>query len=140
MATTTTSPITLTGFNGIDFNSIIDAIIQADSQPLTDLQTQQQNTQNKDNAFVSMAGLIGNMESTVGSLADSTAFSNVAATSSDSTTVATTVGTGGIVGSYAINVAQLAQSQTTASTNGFTNLTDAAADKRPGRSIHRKRL
>ncbi len=107
--TTTTSPITLSGFNGIDFNSIIDAIIQADSQPLTDLQTQQKNTQNKDNAFVSMASLIGNMESTVGSLADSTAFSNVAATSSDSTTVATTVGTGGIVGSYAINVTQLAQ-------------------------------
>ena len=128
MATTTTSPLTLSGFNGIDFNSIIDAIIQADSQPLTDLQTQQKNTQNKDNAFVSMAGLIGNMESTVGSLADSTAFSNVAATSSDTTTVATTVGTGGIVGSYTINVAQLAQSQTTASTNGFTNLTDSAAD------------
>jgi flagellar hook-associated protein 2 len=125
---TTTSPITLSGFNGIDFNSIIDAIIHADSQPLTDLQTQQQNTQNKDNAFVSMASLIGNMESTVGSLADSTAFSSVAATSSDPTTVATTVGTGGIVGSYALNVTQLAKSQTTASINGFANLTDSAAD------------
>jgi flagellar hook-associated protein 2 len=124
----TSSPITLSGFNGIDFNSIIDAIIQADSQPLTDLQTQQQNQQNKDNAFVSLAGLIGNMESTVGSLADSTAFSNVAATSSDPTAVTTTVGTGGIVGNYSINVTQLAQSQTTASTNGYTNLTDTAAD------------
>src|SRR5215471_2568583 len=124
----TSNPITLSGFNGIDFNSIIDAIIQADSQPLTDLQTQQQNEQNKDNAFVSLSGLIGNIESTVGSLADSTAFSNVAATSSDPTSVATTVGTGGIVGNYSINVTQLAQSQTTASTNGYTNLTDTAAD------------
>jgi hypothetical protein len=60
----TTNPITLSGFNGIDFN----AIIQADSQPLTDLQTQQQNFQSKDNAFVSLAGWIGNMESTVGAL------------------------------------------------------------------------
>src|SRR5215467_9133674 len=124
----TSNPITLSGFNGIDFNSIIDAIIQADSQPLTDLQIQQQNEQNKDKAFVSLSGLIGNMESTVGSLADSTAFSNVAATSSDPTSVATTVGTGGIAGNYSINVAQLAQSQTTASTNGYTNLTDTAAD------------
>jgi flagellar capping protein FliD len=47
---TTTNPITLASFNGIDFNTIIDAIIQADSQPLTDLQTQQQNIQSKDNA------------------------------------------------------------------------------------------
>jgi flagellar hook-associated protein 2 len=124
----TTNPITLSGFNGIDFTTIINSIIQADSQPLTDLQTQQQNFQNKDNAFVSLAGLIGNMESTVGSLADATAFSNVAATSSDSTTVGTTVGAGGIVGNYAINATKLAQSQTTASTNGYTNLTDTAAD------------
>jgi flagellar hook-associated protein 2 len=123
-----TSPITLSGFNGIDFNSIIDAIIQADSQPLTDLQTQQQNEQYRDKAFVSLSGLIGNMESTIESLADSTAFSNVAATSSDPTTVATTVGTGGIVGNYSINVTKLAQSQTTASTNGYTNMTDTAAD------------
>jgi flagellar capping protein FliD len=79
----TTNPITLSGFNGIDFNTIINAIIQADSQPLTDLQTQQQSFQSKDNAFVSLAGWIGNMESTVGSLGDTTAFSNVAATSSD---------------------------------------------------------
>jgi hypothetical protein len=33
----TTNPITLSGFNGIGINTIIDTIIQADSQPLTDL-------------------------------------------------------------------------------------------------------
>src|SRR3989442_236452 len=45
-----------------------------------------------------------------------------------STTASSSTGSGAIAGTYDVNIANLAKSQVTSSTNGYTNTTDIAAD------------
>ena len=49
------SPITFSGANGIDFNVILNALMQQEQAPLTTLQTQQQNLQAKSSAYATLA-------------------------------------------------------------------------------------
>src|SRR4026207_647810 len=71
--------ITLSGFNGIDFNSILNAVMEYESRPLKAIQAEQTKIQNKDSAFVSLAGMITALQTQVTSLMSTTAFSKVAA-------------------------------------------------------------
>jgi flagellar hook-associated protein 2 len=119
--------ITFTGLNGIDFNSILDAVMQVESQPLQQLQTEQTNVQNKDSAFVSLAGIVSALQAPVTALTSGTAFSNVAASSSDSSVATVTAGDGGSIGQYTVSVTQLAKAQVTKSTSGYSAATDVAA-------------
>src|SRR5437764_14793242 len=105
--------VTLSGFNGIDFNTIISAVMQSESQPLQDLQTQQQAMQNRDSAMVSLAGIISNLETPVAGLTSATGFSNVAATSTDTSVGTVTLGHGGIPGQSALAIDHLAKGQVT---------------------------
>ena len=84
--------ITLSGVNGIDFNTIINAVMQSESKPLQDLQTQQQALQNRDSAMVSLAGIISSLQTPVAALTSTTSFSNVAATSTDTSVGTVTLG------------------------------------------------
>ena len=54
-----TNGISFSGFNGIDFSKIIDAIMQQESQPLVALQKQQSADNDKDSAFVELGGVHG---------------------------------------------------------------------------------
>lgn len=119
--------ITLSGVNGIDFNTILSAVMQSESQPLTDLQTQQSAAQSKDAAFVSLAGIITRLQTPVTALTSPTAFSNVSASSSDTTVATVSQGDGAIVGQYDLTVTDLAKGQVTKSTNGYSAVTDTAA-------------
>jgi flagellar hook-associated protein 2 len=119
--------ITFTGLNGIDFNSILDSVMQAESQPLQQLQTEQTNVQSKDSAFVSLAGIVSALQAPVTALTGGTAFSNVAASSSDSSVATVTAGDGGSIGQYTVSVTQLAKAQVTKSTSGYSAATDVAA-------------
>src|SRR5437867_4946672 len=100
--------ITLSGMNGIDFNSILDAVMQYESQPLKAIQDEQTKVQNKDSAFVSLGGIISALQTPVTSLTGATAFLKVAATSSDTTAATVSTGDGGSVGQYAVSTTQLA--------------------------------
>jgi len=121
-------PTTFSGFNGFDFGSIINSIIQQESQPMQNTQSQQQAAQTKGTALNQLGGYISTLETTVGSLTDGTAFTGVVANSSDSTTVATTLGDGAIPGHYDINIDHLARAQVTTATNGFATSDTTAAD------------
>src|SRR3989442_3378340 len=123
-----TSPISFSGLNGFDFSSVINAQIQSESQPMQALQTRQNKIQNKDSALSAMGSQISQLETTITTLASQTSFTNVNATSSDSTNAAVSAGSGAIAGTYDVNIANLAKSQVTSSTNGYTNTTDIAAD------------
>ena len=59
------SPITFSGFNSIDFNRILTAVMSQESQPLTDLQTRQSTLDGQNSAFGTLAAL-----STLGTAAD----------------------------------------------------------------------
>ncbi len=119
--------ITLSNFNGIDFSSIIDAVMQYESQPLVAIQAKQTQIQNKDSAFVSLGGMISALESSVANLTSAATFSNVAATSSDTTLATVSSADAGSIGQYAVSITQLAKPQVTKSTNGYSALTDTAA-------------
>src|SRR5690349_4133493 len=122
-----TSGITLSGFNGIDFNSILDAVMQYEGLPLQGLLDDQQKIQNKDSAFVSLAGMISALQSPASDLGSATAFSSLAATSSDNTIATVSAGEEAVIGQYDVSITQLAKAQVTKSTNGYSASTDIAA-------------
>jgi flagellar hook-associated protein 2 len=124
----TTSPITFSGLNGFDFSSIITAEIQTESAPMQALQAKQTAITSTDSALSTLGSQISQLESAVTTLSSQTSFTNVTANSADSTIAGVSAGTGAIAGSYDLNIANLAKSQLTSSTNGYTNTTDIAAD------------
>lgn len=113
------SPITLSGFNNIDFNSIVEALMQAERQPVAQLETQQAQLQKQRTAFSTLATRLGAVESAARDLASSTAFGGVKATSSNESIARATAANGAVSGSYSVVVSALAKAQVTA-TNGTT--------------------
>jgi flagellar hook-associated protein 2 len=119
--------VTLSGFNGIDFNTIISSVMQAESQPLIDLQSQQSALQTKDSAYVSLGASISRFQAPITALTSATAFSNVAATSTDTAIGTVSLGDGGLPGQYDVVIDHLAKGQVTSSTNGYAATSAVAA-------------
>jgi len=119
--------ITLSGFNGVDFNSILNTVMQYESQPLTAMQDEQSKIQNKDSAFVSLAGMVSAFQTQVTSLTSAASFLKVGATSSDTGIATVSAGDNGDVGQYQVSIAHLAKIQVTKSANGYSAPTDIAA-------------
>ena len=125
---TTTGAITFSGFNGIDFNTVINAIMQQASVPLTNLQTQQQKVQAQQSAYTQLGTQISKLEADTANLTSSEGFLEVAAKSSDTSVVTTSPGSGAISGHYDIAVTNAATSQVTTSTNNYSASSTVAAD------------
>jgi flagellar hook-associated protein 2 len=119
--------ITFSGFNGIDFNTILDAVMEYESLPLKALQAEQRKIQDKDSAFVSLAGIISALRTPVTALTSVTAFTTGAASSSNPSIATVSAGTGASIGQYDVSITQLAKAQVTKSTNGYSASTDVAA-------------
>ena len=113
------SPITLSGFNNIDFNQIVESLMQLERQPVTQLETQQAQLQKQRTAYSTLATKLGAVESAAADLASSTAFSSTLATSSNEAVAKAAGGIGAPNGSYSLKVTQLAQAQVSV-TNGTT--------------------
>jgi len=120
--------VTFSGANGIDWNSILNAVMAQESQPLTNLQNQQSDTKNKDAALVSLAGIITNLQTPATALTSLNSFSALAATSTDTSVAAVSAGSGGIAGQYDLSITALAKGQTTSSNHGYAAATDIVAD------------
>ena len=120
--------ISFSGFNGIDFGQIVTALMQSERRPLDEIQRQEKGIKDKNSALGTLATHIGKLQTHSTTLRSETLFSNVAAESADTTIATVSVGTGAIVGQYALNVTNLAKSQVTASTNGYSATDDVAAD------------
>jgi len=120
--------VNLSGFNGIDFNTILNAVMQSERKPLEELQRQESLLKQKDSALSSLANLIGAIQTPITSLTSSTAFTNVAAASTDTSIATVSLGSGGIPGTYDLAITQLAKGQVTSSTNGYSATSDVAAD------------
>jgi flagellar hook-associated protein 2 len=119
--------ITLSNFNGIDFSSVIETLMQYESQPLNAVKAEQTKIRNKDSAFVSLGGLVSALQDPVNSLLSSKTFSTVGASSTD-TSIATVVsGPDSSVGQYNVSITQLAKAQVTKSTSGYSAMADTAA-------------
>ncbi len=123
-----TGAINLSGLNGIDFNSIIDVIMKQESLPLTSMQSQQKAIQDKDSALTQLGSQVDDFKTIVNDLVSSTAFSKVAAASSDTTILTASAGSDAIAGHYEVVVDHLAKAQMTTSTMGFSEKTDVVAN------------
>jgi flagellar hook-associated protein 2 len=111
------SPITLTGFNGIDFKSIVDILMTAARQPLNDLNTQKTTTQTKLTTYGTLVSNLSSLKSAFDALADSTSYGQLAASASDSSVLTASATSDATKGTSAINVTSLASPQVTASTD-----------------------
>jgi flagellar hook-associated protein 2 len=109
------SPITFSGFNNIDFNTVLNALIAQDSQPLTNLQTEQSNIKAQSTTYGTLATNLGTLDTAVQALGPTGSVTTLGATSSDPTSVAATVSGAGVAGQYDVIVNQLAKAQVTAS-------------------------
>lgn len=109
------SPITLSGFNSIDFNVILNAEMQQASQPMVALQGQQTNIQNQIKNYGTLQGLISNLQTAAEGLKDDSDFAVFGATSTDTTALSATASSDAVAGHYDVVVKELARSQVTAS-------------------------
>jgi flagellar hook-associated protein 2 len=115
------SPITFSGFNQIDFNQILNAVMQQERVPLTRLETQKKTLETQNGAFATLAGKLAAVETALDGLRKVDSLSLLAATSSNAGVgVSTTTGT--VPGTYDIVVSELARAQVTASQSTYASL------------------
>ena len=115
------SPITLSGFNNIDFSQVLTALMAQERIPVTQLTTQQTALNNQKTFFATFASKLAGLESAVDALTTANAFDGRSATVSDPT--AATVQVGGTTprGSYSIAVSSLARAQVTGTSSTHTD-------------------
>ena len=109
------SPITFSGFNNIDFNTILNSLMQVASQPLTTLQDHQTALKSQVSSFDALNGRLSSMRAAADALGSLSSLSTVSGTSTD-TAVAVSTGTDAVEGHYDVVVNELARAQVTAST------------------------
>jgi flagellar hook-associated protein 2 len=112
--------VTFSGFNNIDFNMVVNAIMQQESQPLTALQTQKSDLDTQKTAFGTLATKLTAVQTALDSLMSSSGVTALAATSSD-TGVAVSASGGSVEGNYDVVVSALARRQVTASSSTYAS-------------------
>ena len=101
--------VTIAGtFSGLDVSSIISTLIQADSIPITNLQTQDTTLTTQSTALGKLGTSLGNLSVALQALAAPGLFDSQTATLSNSTVGTATVGTGATAGTTDVNITQLA--------------------------------
>jgi flagellar hook-associated protein 2 len=113
--------ITFSGFNNIDFNQVVTAIMAQERQPLTSLETQKTTLQTQNTAFGSLATKLTAMQSALESLNRDTSLNGLTAASSDSS-VGVSAGNGSVEGSYDVVVNSIARRQVTASIGTYSSV------------------
>jgi flagellar hook-associated protein 2 len=110
--TGTTGTITSLGVgSGLDLATLLDSLTTAAQAPLTNLQNQQTSYQTKLSAYGQLSSAIGGLQSAAATLSAPSLFQSVSAASSNTSVLSASGSATALAGSYAINVTQLAQSQ-----------------------------
>jgi flagellar hook-associated protein 2 len=109
------TPITFSGFNDIDFNLVLNSIMQQASQPLTVLQRRQTALQSQIETFDALASHTATLRTAADALGSLTDLSVFAGTSSDEQAVTVAVGVNATAGDIDVVVTELAAAQVTAS-------------------------
>jgi flagellar hook-associated protein 2 len=117
------SPITFSGFNQIDFNVVLNAIMQQESIPLQALQAKQQALQATDSAFAQLASRLDALRAASSTLATPSKLTAYAASSTDTAAVTASASSSAASGRYEIVVNELARAQVTVS-NSYAPDTD----------------
>jgi flagellar hook-associated protein 2 len=111
------SPITLSGFNNIDWSQVLDALMQQESQPLVALQTQQSVISAQQAAFTTFSSKLATLESAVTDLQSGSTFNGRAVSNSNTAALTASVTSGTPIGTYEVLVSELARAQVTGTTS-----------------------
>jgi flagellar hook-associated protein 2 len=117
------SAVTFSGFNDIDFNLVLNSIMQQASEPLTVLQNHQTDLQSQVKSYGTLATRISTLQSAADKLADLTSLSNVSAQSSQPGAVSVSTSSDATPGEYDVVVNDLARAQVTASASASPDAT-----------------
>jgi flagellar hook-associated protein 2 len=109
------SPVTFSGFNNIDFNTVVTSLMAQASIPLTNLQTQQKNLQTRVTSFDTLASNVAALGSAANALTKPSSLSMLKGTSSNDQAVGVSVDTTATAGQYDIVVNDIARAQVTVS-------------------------
>lgn len=109
------SPITLSGFNNVDFSQILTLVMAQESRPLQSLQSRQSALQSRANTFNQLTAKVSALQSAADWLATGTNLSANAATSSDPATLTAAATDKAVPGRYEVTVGTLARAQVSAS-------------------------
>ncbi|MEW5981034.1 MAG: flagellar filament capping protein FliD [Acidobacteriota bacterium] len=109
--------ISFSGFNSIDFNQILNAIMAQEQVPVATMQARQQSLRAQSSAFATLATKLGPLESASSSLGRASALQERSVTTSDASVLTASSGTGAAIGTYHVVVRDVAHVQVTASSS-----------------------
>jgi flagellar hook-associated protein 2 len=115
------SPVTLTGFNNIDWSQVLNALMTQESQPLTVLQNQQSVISAQQTAFSNFAAKLSTLESTIDDLQSASSFNGRAVSSSNTAALTASVSSNTPIGTYEVKVTELARAQVTGTSSTHTD-------------------
>ncbi len=105
--------ITLSGFNNIDFNMILGAIMEQERLPLRTLQSERASLEARKDSFAALAGNLAALRSAAESLSGAAAFGGRSLAVSDTSALSVSAGAGAAAGTYEVVVNSLARAQVT---------------------------
>jgi flagellar hook-associated protein 2 len=111
------SPVTLSGFNKIDFGMILDAVMTQESAPLTTLEAQQRTLQSRATTYRTLAAKLSTFQTAVEALTKADSLAGRATSNTDTSIVNASTSDAAVPGIYDVIVQELARAQVTASTN-----------------------
>ena len=107
--------------SGLDINTIVEKLTALERRPLDQMRSDASRLQTQVSAYGRMQSLFGALKDASNALNNSTLWSRSVASSADEATLGATGGTGAAPGQYSVQIDQLAQSQTLASTSVFAS-------------------
>ena len=121
------SAITFSGFNNIDFGSILEIVMQQERTPVTALETRKTALKAQNTTFATFASKLSTLESTAQNLAKVASLSKLSATTSNADAVGVATSSGTVEGTYDVVVSQLAKPQVMTSSTSYGSVDDSVA-------------
>jgi len=117
------SIVSSTGASGLPIDSLVTAQMQAEQQPITDIQTKISSYNTKLSAYSTLKSGLSTFQTAVDKLATAAKFNAQSVTASDATSISATANGSAVLGNYSVSVTQLATSQKLASP-AYSSATD----------------
>lgn len=117
------SIVSSTGASGLPIDSLVTAQMQAEQQPITDIQTKISSYNTKLSAYSTLKSGLSTFQTAVDKLATAAKFNAQSVTASDATSISATANGTAVLGNYSVSVTQLATSQKLAS-SAYSSATD----------------
>ena len=114
--------------SGLDWRSLVDQLADAERIPQTRLRADQSNIAKQNTAYAAIQTALASLQTRVKALNSTALFDTRSTTVSDSTLATATAASGTTIGSYAINVTQLATAAKQVGTAGVGNSLSATND------------